>query len=690
MRQLHFSIAAFASGLFIAAASAQTTPYGAPAATGQDLDLRYVGASTRLGIGYDSQNKLRGDAFGVFGETERSAWIGELWFADRGAGGGQISYHWQPSSAERVAGVRKLFAAIDQNRWHDRKLTLGGGLETEPWFVSGYASGALTGRRELGVGEITTMQTITGSDTVGPFEQDVFTTVRTTLFERAYDYGVGIRAGHFFDAPLIRVQIGFDYERGKGAAAQSTVSLGIEKYFAGTPHSIALVAEAYRKNGELEPTRNDQRVTAMYRYEFGGNSYRPSRAYRDVKVEVPAPADARTPVPSAAPSPAQARVEKRLVKTTASMASDAFFDFDKAVLRPDAKAALEQTLARLKAAGYEGNIRITGHTCNIGTAAYNLKLSERRATAVRQFMIDGGMPADRLIAEGMGLANPRYPNDSEGRPKNRRVDIEFVSYETRTEEVPVPPEPPQAARPIAAAPAAPTIEWRRENIDSEPSWVRRALHNPAQHKQSVDVYRTQEQTSRVAAGDKRYLNRGPNAVGDSFTVNGSSVANALDVLANDSDPDGDPISIVAVGTPAHGTAAISGSKVSYVPAVGYIGPDSFTYTIADPKGLTSSATVSITVTAVNHPPSAQPDFATAGLNKPVAIAVLANDSDPDGDTLTITSFTQGARGTVTRGDNNTLVYLSNKDFVGVDTFVYTISDGRGGIASTTVTVYADP
>ena len=460
---------------------------------------------------------------------------------------------------------------------------------------------ALTGRRQIGVDEVTTMQTITGSDTVGPFEQDIFTTVRTTLFERAYDYGVGVRAGHFFDEPLIRIQLGFDYERGKDSASQSTVSLGIEKYFAGTPHSIALVAEAYHKNGDLEPTRSDQRVTAMYRYEFGGNSYRPSHAYRDVKVEIPAPAESKTAAASAAPALASPRVEKRLVKTTASMAADAFFDFDKSVLRPDAKAALEQTLARLKASGYEGNIRITGHTCNIGTAAYNLKLSERRAATVRQFLIDGGMPADRLLAEGMGLANPRYPNDREGRPKNRRVDIEFVTYETRTEEVTLPPELPKAApAPVAAAPAAPTVEWRREYIDSEPAWVRRALHNPGQHKQSVDVYRTQQQTSSVVAGDKRYLNRGPNAVGDTFTVNGSSTANALDVLANDSDPDGDPITIVAVGTPAHGTAVINGSKISYAPAPGYVGPDSFSYTIADPKGLTSTATVSITVTAVNR------------------------------------------------------------------------------------------
>jgi hypothetical protein len=323
MRRLRISFAAYLFALSVPAALAQTTSPNAAVTTGRDLDLHYVGAAMRVGIGYDSQDKLRGDALGIFGETERSAWIGELWFADRGAGGAQLSYHWQPVAAERIAGVRKLFAAIDKNRWHDRKLTVGGGFETEPWFASAYASGALTGRRQLAVADVTSMQTINGSDSVGPFEQDIFTTVRTAVFERAYDYGAGLRAGHFFEAPLVRIQVGFDYEHGSGSASQSTVSLGIEKYFAGTPHSIALVAEAYHKNGELEPTRNDQRVTAMYRYEFGGNGYRPERQYRDVKVDIPAPAAASRPVAAAATAAAQPRVEKRLVKTTASMAADA-------------------------------------------------------------------------------------------------------------------------------------------------------------------------------------------------------------------------------------------------------------------------------------------------------------------------------------------------------------------------------
>ncbi|MDQ2961748.1 MAG: Ig-like domain-containing protein [Pseudomonadota bacterium] len=660
---------------------------------GRDVDLRYVGASTRLGIGYNTRDKLRGDAYHVFGETERSAWIGELWLSERSAAGAQLSYHWQPEGGSKDAFVRKIFGAVDQNRWHDRKITAGGGAETEQWFASGHFSAAITGRRQLSANQTTATETIAGTDNGRPFEQDIITTTRTTISERAYDYGVGVRAGHFYDGPLIRLQLGLDYEWGRGSAAQSTASLSVEKFFDGTPHSVALVAEAYRKRGDLEPERNDERLTLMYRYEFGGTAYRLARGYRLVKVEIPA-AVATAPTGTAqTATPTPPRIEKRLVKTTASMASDAFFDFDRATLRDDAKTAIDAAISRLKASDYEGNIRITGHTCDIGSAAYNQKLSEKRAQSVRQYLIAGGLPAERLLAEGMGLRDPRYPNTSEGRPKNRRVDIEFVTYETRTEEMVLPPEPPlgkPAAVVATRAPVAPTVEWRREYIDTEPAWLRRALHNPAQHKQAVDVYRSQQQTTSVTQGEKRFLNRPPVAVNDAFTLPGNSGATALDVLANDSDPDGDALTIVSVGAPAHGTATISGNKIAYTPAAGYVGTDSFLYTIADPKGLTSSATVAITITAINHPPVAQPDNAVARFNTPVTIPVLANDSDPDGDPLTIVSFTAPVHGTVTRGPDNTLIYAAFQNFIGMDSFQYTISDGRGGTASTTVSVYADP
>jgi len=675
-------------------AAAQTS---APASAASEV--RYVGATTRLGIGYDSDNRLRGDWSQVFGEDPHSAWIGQLWASNRGAGGAQLSYHWQPAAVSD-APVRKLFVAVDQNRDHDRKVSVGGGIENARGFVNGYASAAITGRREIGFESTTTMTTTTGVDAGRPFEQDVFTTVDTRRFERAYDYGVGVRAGHFYTGALVRLEAGGDYEWGRGNASQATVSLGVEKFFEGSPHSVGVVAEAYHKRGDFETARNDHRVVAMYRYSFGGPQWRPEREYRTVRAETPAPAaavaPAAAPAPQASPAAPQApRIERRLVKTTATAAADAFFDLDRATLRPDARAALDSAIAKLKAAGFEGNIRVVGHTCNLGTAPYNQKLSERRAAAVRDYLVAGGLPADRILAEGHGLREPRYPNDAEGRPKNRRVDIEFVTYEERTQEIAVPAQAAPASPtvpPVASAPREPQIEWRREEIASEPTWLRRALRDPVRHKQSVDVYRTQTQTTTVTAGERRFLNRAPIAAPDAFTVEADSSATAFDVLANDSDPDGDAIALATLTAPAHGTATIAGGRVAYTPSPGYVGADAFTYTIRDAQGLTATTSVAITVVRTNHAPIARDDFASSGFQMPVSIDVLANDSDPDGDPLTITSFTQpdSGKARVTRGPNNTLVYQPTDGFVGFDHFQYTVSDGKGGTATANVRVYADP
>ncbi len=685
-----------ASALLLALISSYVAAQQPAPPSPQSVDLSFVGAAGRLGIGYDSDNNLRGEGYYVFREDAKSAWLGEFWAATSSAGGLRLSYNWQPGDGGADAAVRKFFVAADQNQTHDRKVTVGGGIENPKWFATGYASAAVTGRRETLTSTSVFQQTITGSDNGRPYEQDIVTTNVTNQYQRAYDYGVGARAGHFYERGLLRLELGGDYEWGKDSAAQATVSLGVEKFFAGSPFSVSVVGEAYWKRGDYEPKRDDQRIIAMLRYDFGGAAWRPAREYRMVQVDVPAAAAAAapppaTPVATKAPEP---RVEKRMVKTTASMASDAFFDFDKAELRADAKAALDTAIARLKSTGFEGNLHISGHTCDIGTDAYNQRLSERRAESVRRYLVASGIPADRVLAEGMGKRNPRFPNDATGRPKNRRVDLEFVTFETREETVTLPPLP--AAAPVAVAPApvaakpAPQIEWRREEIASEPVWLRRALHNPAHHKQSVDVYTAQEQTTTVVAGEKRYVNRAPVAAPDAYTVNADSGAALLDVLGNDSDPDGDALRIVSVTAAAHGTATISGGQVSYTPAPGYGGTDTFSYTVADAKGLLSSATVTITVVKTNHPPEAKADFAVAHLNAPVQIDVLANDSDPDGDALTVASFTQPFNGAVSRGPGNTLVYLSKKDFIGYDYFTYTVSDGRGGTAVANVTVFADP
>jgi len=180
-------------------------------------------------------------------------------------------------------------------------------------------------------------------------------------------------------------------------------------------------------------------------------------------------------------------------------------------------------------------------------------------------------------------------------------------------------------------------------------------------------------------------NRPPVANDNRFSVESDSSDNALDVLANDSDPDGDPLTIVSVSTPGNGSAVISGDVILYTPAAGFVGTDTFTYTIDDGAGGQATATVTVEVTRPNRPPEANDVTASTLRTQPVEIDVLANDSDPDGDPLEIIAFTQPANGVVTQVGNQ-LLYQPDQLFFGEDSFSYRISDGRGGEASAMVLV----
>ncbi|MEP7083849.1 MAG: OmpA family protein, partial [Betaproteobacteria bacterium] len=438
----------------LASAQTGTTPASA-VASDDKIEASYVGATTRIGLGYDDTTKLRGEVYRVLSETETSAWLGEGWIS-RSAGGIKLSYNWLPAPAAGALDptVRKFFAAADRNTEGDAKVTLGFGLEKARYFGGVYGAAGVTGRREISDNTLSSVQTIQGDDG-RPFLQDVTTSVRTRIFERPYDYGVGLRAGHFVDAALLRVTLGADYEWGRDSARQSTFSLGLEKYFYNAPYSVALNLEHFRKSGEFESRSSDNRVMAMLRYEFGGPSFRPVKEYRMVEVPasmaaapavavlpVAAPPVAAVTIPAAPAAPTAPRTEKRLVKTTASMSADAFFDFDKATLTPAARLALDGVIARIKTSGYVGNLHLTGHTCDLGSAAYNQGLSERRANSVKNYLVsNGALRLDEILAEGKGETNPKYPNTRAERYKNRRVDLEFVTYEDKVEEITLPPLP---------------------------------------------------------------------------------------------------------------------------------------------------------------------------------------------------------------------------------------------------------
>ncbi len=115
------------------------------------------------------------------------------------------------------------------------------------------------------------------------------------------------------------------------------------------------------------------------------------------------------------------------------------------------------------------------------------------------------------------------------------------------------------------------------------------------------------------------------------------------------------------------------------------GPVTLTATLKDFAGnLSNTATVNFTI-GINQPPVAVDDTATTAAGTPVDIAVLTNDSDPDGDALTVTSFTQGSNGTVTFA-TNVATYTPAGGFTGTDSFTYTISDGQGGTDTANVNV----
>ena len=161
------------------------------------------------------------------------------------------------------------------------------------------------------------------------------------------------------------------------------------------------------------------------------------------------------------------------------------------------------------------------------------------------------------------------------------------------------------------------------------------------------------------------------------------------MLANDSDVEGDTLTIQSVTQGANGSVVDNGDgTLTYTPNPDWNGVDTFTYTVSD-GALTDTATVTVTVTAVNDAPVAVDDAGSISEDGTSTVGVLANDSDVEGDTLTIQSVTQGANGSVVDNGDGTLTYTPNPDWNGVDTFTYTVSDGAlTDTATVTVTVTA--
>ena len=190
----------------------------------------------------------------------------------------------------------------------------------------------------------------------------------------------------------------------------------------------------------------------------------------------------------------------------------------------------------------------------------------------------------------------------------------------------------------------------------------------------------------------------PTAVNDTATVGEDSTAGAIDVLANDTDSDGGTKTIASASDPAHGTVVLTGGSagahtgLTYQPDLNFCSatPDTFTYTLNGG----STATVSVTVTCVDDPPTAVDDSATVGEDAAAsAINVLANDTDTDSGSMSVALVTQPANGTVViTGGGSGLTYQPKANYCSAtpDTFTYTLNGGDSANVSVTVTCVDDP
>jgi hypothetical protein len=252
---------------------------------------------------------------------------------------------------------------------------------------------------------------------------------------------------------------------------------------------------------------------------------------------------------------------------------------------------------------------------------------------------------------------------------------------------------------VAATDNSGTVEYNFECVSgptgcsasgwqSENSHTANGLQPSAAYRWRVtarDAYINQTVASATASATT-LENLPYSATGDNTTTE-QDTATSIHVLANDTDPENDAITIVAFSQGANGSVSSNATSLTYIPAPGFTGTDTIAYTIEDSFGAAATANVSVTVMPVNQPPVAQADSISISAGETVVIDVLANDSDPEGGPIVISAVTGANKGSVSwQSGDSTVTYSHNPRRKGSDSFSYSISDGQGGSASATVSI----
>jgi outer membrane protein OmpA-like peptidoglycan-associated protein len=608
------------------------------------LNHQFVGGRTQVGVSVTDDGSASADVNHIFSETKDSSTSGGLWAGfdldgeEKGidSGGVQINHNWVSRDAQgRASHVNKVFGAYDQSSTDDAKVTVGYGQEREDLFWEGHVSKGLSDKRLV----------------------KAATDNNKAVYEKAFDYGAGASVGTFLAGSNTRVRGGLDYQwgtetgTGEEDAQLITVSAGVEQFFQGTPHSVGLDVAASKKQGGYEYAGSDDVSTSAnlsYRYDFGGdNIYQPDQRYRRVRVEVPGkgrsatyakkPIYTKKPIYKTKPvfknqpiykkqpiyvnKTVRVPVAGHMAKSTVELEGQTFFKYGSAVLIPSAKQRLRQISNEIRKHGYKGNIRITGNTCGLPDPRKDQALSQQRANAVKHFMISQGFNPQHLDARGIGGTRPKFSKANEDF-KNRRVDIEYVT---------------ERQQKVGGGFRNETkrVQNGFKNVISGYKRVQVGTQNVEVGVRNVQTGTTDIQVSQGAPGAPRVIWRT------------------------------EPVNTA----PAWVTRALR-SNISHNRSVD-------TYT-------TTAGSESVT-TVGNTGPIAINDTTTIELNQTVDIHVLNNDSDVDGDNLTITEVSSGSEGGDISIVNNQIRYTPAVDFVGVETITYVISDGSNS-ATATVTV----
>jgi Bacterial Ig domain/Cadherin-like domain/RTX calcium-binding nonapeptide repeat (4 copies) len=182
-------------------------------------------------------------------------------------------------------------------------------------------------------------------------------------------------------------------------------------------------------------------------------------------------------------------------------------------------------------------------------------------------------------------------------------------------------------------------------------------------------------------------NAAPVAMADSFTLN-EDTPTALDVLGNDTDADGDSLSVGAFSAPSHGTLSLVNGILNYAPDANYFGSDEFTYQATDGSELSDPVKVSLTIDPVNDAPVAVDDNLSTDEDVALNGSVLGNDSDVENDALTASLVLGPQDGDLVFNTDGTFTYTPHENFNGSDSFTYVANDGAldSNVATVNLTI----